>query len=309
MKKCLVTGASGIVGTKLITKLLNASNYEITALDLKSPKALKSLNKFKNRINIVYGDINDNTIMEALIKDHDIIFHLAGIMPPSAEMHPNLSNIIDYGGTKSIIDAINTYNPKAYFIFPSTTAVYGNVKHATCKSELNIYNDDIYSQNKYKIEEYIKKNLTNYTIYRLPLILEKNNYSSIMFNIPLNTEMEVITSSLVASAFVKSLANKRKLNKKIFNLSGGKNYRITSNALYIKALQIEGVSTRFFLSRYFIPQNFYGHIYDDGDDLNQILDFQKGSIDDFLKSFNVPKKFLRSINRLIAYIYIRKFSK
>ncbi len=309
MKKCLVTGASGIVGKKLISKLLNSGNYEITALDLKSTKSVKTLNKFKNKINIVYGDINDSTIMNALIKDHDVIFHLAGLMPPTTELHPNLANIIEYGGSKSIIDAIKEFNPKAYFIFLSTTAVYGNVKQATVDSDINILNHDIYSQNKYKIEDYIRKNLTNYTIYRVPLIIEKNNYNSFMYNIPLNTKIEVITNSLVANALITSLTNKRKLNKKTFNLSGGKKYQISTNALYIKALQIEGVSLRFFLMRYFIPQNFYGHIYPDSHELNGILDFQKGSISEYLNSFTVSKKFLRSINRLIAYFYIRKLSK
>lgn len=309
MKKCLVTGASGIVGKKLISKLLNSGNYEITALDLKSTKSVKTLNKFKNKINIVYGDINDSTIMNALIKDHDVIIHLAGLMPPTTELHPNLANIIEYGGSKSIIDAIKELNPKAYFVFLSTTAVYGNVKQARVDSDINILNNDIYSQNKYKIEDYIKKNLTNYTIYRVPLIIEKNNYNSFMYNIPLNTKIEVITNSLVANALVTSLTNKRKLNKKIFNLSGGKKYQISTNTLYIKALQIEGVSLRFFLMRYFIPQNFYGHIYPDNQELNDILDFQKGSIAEYLNSFTVSKKFLRSINRFIAYFYIRKLSK
>ncbi len=309
MKKCLITGASGVVGAKLITKLLKEEEYEITALDLKSPKALKKLNKFKNKINIVYGDINDNTLITALVKDHDIIFHLAGIMPPTAEVNSNLVNIIDYGGSKGLIDAICEYNPKAYFIYPSSTTLYGNIDNASLDSDINIFNNDVYSQNKYKIENYIKKNLTNYTIYRIPLILEKNNYDSFMFNIPVNKKIEVITNSLVANALVKSIKNKRKLNKKTFNMSGGSKYQINSNTLYKEYLSIEGVSLRFFLMHYFIPQNFYGHCYQDSQVLNDILDFQKGSIEEFLNGFKKQKRFIRALNRLYAYVFLRKLMK
>lgn len=308
MKKCLITGACGNVGMKLISKLLNTNQYEITVLDLKSSSAIKKLNKFKDKINIVYGDINDEVIMKALIKDHDIIFHLAGIMPPVSELHSNLINLVDYGGTKSIVDAINNLNPNAYLIYLSTTAIYGDVKEVKKESSINIYNNDFYSQNKYKAEDYIIKNLKNYTIYRTPLIIDKKNYKTILFNIPKERDIEVVSNSIVASALVKSLSHKQKLNKKIFILSGGKNYRTSSNDLYINMLKVYGLSNRYILSRYFVPQNFYGHYYEDNE-LNDILDYQKGTINDIYKTFSKQKKFSRCLNRLGAFLEIRKLSK
>lgn len=309
MKKCLITGAAGNIGEKLIKELLNVGKYEITAFDLKSPKALKVFDNYKNKINIVYGDLNDNIIMKALIKDHDIIFHLAGIIPPDAELNANLIDMIDYKGSKNIVDLIREYNPNAYLIYPSTTSVYGNSQKVSLKSDINIYNNDYYSQNKYKVERYIEKSLKNYTIYRIPLIIDKNNFNTFMYNIPRNAKVEVITNDLVGIALAKSLDFKRRLNKKTFILSGGKNYRTTTNELLHNILSIQGISLRFLIMTYIIPQNFYTHYYEDSEVLNNIIDFQKGSIKDIYKNYKHLKKFKRCLHRFFAYYFLRKLSK
>lgn len=307
MKKCLITGGAGLIGVALIDQLLN-KNYEITVMDLKSISATKRLEKYKDKINIVYADINDKTIIKALVKDHDIIFHLAGILPYTTDVNANLAHIVDYEGSKNIIDSIKELNPKAYLIFPSTTTIYGNNKIVNEESDINIYNNDFYSQNKYKIEKYIESNLENYIIYRIPLVIYKEGFNHIMYNIPKNYNLEVITDKLVAKAFEKTLKNLRKLNKKIFILSGGKKYRTNTNKLLINVLKINGVGFRYFIMKMFLPQNFYTHYYDTTK-LNDILDYQTGSINDVYKEYEKLKKFKRCLNRLLAYNIIRKLSK
>ena len=115
MKKVLVTGASGTIGSLVIKYLLSEGKYEITALDLRTKNSHKVLKKYRRRINIIYGDINDNVLMEALVKDHDYIIHLAGVMPPLADIKKGLSDKVEYNGTKNIIKAINFYNSKCFF--------------------------------------------------------------------------------------------------------------------------------------------------------------------------------------------------
>ena len=86
MKKVLVTGASGSIGLKVIKYLLSEGKYEITALDLRNKGSQKRLKKYRRRINIIYGDINDTILIPSLIKDQDYIIHLAGVMPPIADL-------------------------------------------------------------------------------------------------------------------------------------------------------------------------------------------------------------------------------
>ena len=79
MKKVLVTGASGIIGKCVIKYLLSEGKYEITIVDLKNHKSTQALRKYRKRVNIVYGDITDSILVDALVRDHDYIINLAGI--------------------------------------------------------------------------------------------------------------------------------------------------------------------------------------------------------------------------------------
>jgi len=101
MKKVLVTGAAGAIGLHLIKYLLAEGKYEITALDLKNKKVYKRLKRYRRRINIVYGDILDRSLIESLVKEHDVIIHLSTCMPPLAEYKKDLVNIIEYNGTEN----------------------------------------------------------------------------------------------------------------------------------------------------------------------------------------------------------------
>ncbi|WP_295163622.1 NAD-dependent epimerase/dehydratase family protein, partial [uncultured Brachyspira sp.] len=67
MKRVLVTGAAGVIGIQTIKYLLSEGKYEITALDLRNKSNYKKLKKYRRRINIIYGDINDKILIEALV--------------------------------------------------------------------------------------------------------------------------------------------------------------------------------------------------------------------------------------------------
>ena len=105
MKKILITGAAGVVGSKVVSQILLESFYEVTLLELKNKSITKKLNKYKKRINIVYGDATDPVLMEALVKDHDIIIHLSSAMPPVANYN-NLSYSNNYKATENIVKCI-----------------------------------------------------------------------------------------------------------------------------------------------------------------------------------------------------------
>ena len=91
MKKVLVTGAAGTIGLQVVRFLLSEGKYEITALDLKSKYNYKRLKRFRKRINLVYGDVNDDGLIDALIKTHDVVIHLAGVLPPLAKDNKSLA--------------------------------------------------------------------------------------------------------------------------------------------------------------------------------------------------------------------------
>ena len=54
-----------------------------------------------------------------------------------------------------------------------------------------------------------------------------------------------------------------------------------------------------------IPQNFYGHYYENVDKIEQILQYQKGSIKDVYQIYENNKKFRRCLNRFLGRIAIK----
>lgn len=279
MKKVLVTGAAGTIGLQVIRYLLIEGKYEITALDVKNSHTYKRLKKYRKRINIVYGDVNDNVLIDALIKDHDVVIHLAGVLPPFADLKEELCYIVDYEGTKNIVDSINDYNPKCHLFYASSTTIYGaNKKEISVKDAIVIDSSDYYSKIKYETEKLIKEKLKNYTIFRLPAVICDLKKESFMYNIPLNSEIELISSFDAGYAFVASIECTKTLNKKVYNLSGGEKCRVKYRDFLIKILSTYGLSFRYILTLLLVDKNFFGGYYKDSKDLDNIIHYHKYSV-------------------------------
>jgi len=300
MKKVLVTGAAGTIGMHTIKYLLSEGKYEITALDLKNSGSYKRLKKYRRRINIVYGDVSNPTLMDALVKDHDYIIHLAGVMPPLGDMKKDLCILIDYKGTENIIRAISFFNKNCFLIYPSSTTIYGsNQSGVTVKTKLNVSDQDYYTYTKAETEKLIKSKLKNYTIFRLPLVLSNPKNERFIYHGLKNEQVELITNRDVAYALVRAIDYDKTLKGKIYNLSGGETCITTYKELLIKMLEIYGLSFNYILSKLFLDKNYYGHIYNDSNDIEEILHFRNDSLASYYMRLKRTSK-KRAINRFLA---------
>ena len=280
-KKVLVTGAAGAIGLNVIKYLLSEGKYEITALDLRNKNSQKRLKKYRRRVNLIYGDINDSILVDALVKDHDYIIHLAGFMPPIADIKSNLMEKMDYEGTKNIVKAMNNYNHHAHLIYASSTTIYGPKKIANINTPSDLTPLDYYSNTKLKIEKYITKHLKKYTIIRIPLLLTNPKNNAFMYNVKLNEEVEAITDNDAGYLFASSLNKLKELTGKIYNGTGGNATTATYRDILASVLSIYGLSFKYILTLLFIDKNFYCHVYEDGDDLEQILEFRSDSLSSY----------------------------
>lgn len=303
MKKVLVTGASGAIGVSVIKYLLSEGKYEITALDLRTKNSAKKLKKYRRRINIIYGSINDNVLMDALVKDQDYIIHLAGVMPPLADIKKNLGDKIEYQGTATMIKGINFYNPDCFFIYASSTSIYGNVEDASSKSKPQLTDLDYYSKTKLETEKMIQSKLKNYTIIRLPLVLCNPNTHSFMYNVKRNSVVETITENDAAYLFVSAINHSEELKKKIWNGGGGSSMIAPYREILSHVLDIYGFSFQYFFTSLFVDRNYYSPILDDSDQLNDILEYRSDSLSSYYMRLkrNVKK---RSILKIVAKPFI-----
>ena len=303
MKKVLVTGAGGSIGVNVIKYLLSEGKYEITALDLRNKKSQKRLKRYRRRINLIYGDMNDSVLMDALVRDHDYIIHLAGIMPPIADIKHNLSEMIDYKGTENLIKAINMFNPDAYLFFASSTTIYGKVPKANCKTKPKLTSLDYYSNTKLKIEHLIASKVKNYSIIRLPLVLTNPKNGAFMYNVKLNSQVEAITDNDAGYLFVSALNHTKELNQKNWNATGGADTTNTYRYILANVLKIYGLSFKYLLTLLFVDKNFYSHTYEDSDDLEHILEFRSDSLSSYYMRLKRTVKG-RHIARILAKPFI-----
>ncbi len=301
MKKVLVTGAGGTLGKLTVEQLLKMDDVEVTTIDLRTSKYHRAMRKFRKKINIVYGDITDDNIVNELIKENDYVIHLAGVMPPLANLKSVLLNEIDYNGTENILKAISYYNPDCFLIYPSTTSVYNPNKDMVYNvdSKLSNKNNDYYSQYKIKIEKTIAKKINNYVIYRIPFVLSAKK---MIYNIPLNQPVETITDNDTAIALAKSIDKCKKINKKIFNLAND-NTKTYYKDLLINIFKNYGLTLSYLFTLIFLSKNFNTGYYSDTKEIKTKLAIEYTNLDDYFKSVKQKYKY-RFLSRLLAKPFI-----
>lgn len=302
MKKVLVTGAAGIIGVNVVKFLLSEGKYEITLLDMKNRRSVKRLKRYSKRVNIVYGDINSEVLMDALVRDHDVVIHLAGALPPLANFKKDLCRIVDYEGSKNIVNAIRMYNPKCQLLYASSTTVYGRERdndNLSIKNEVVIHDGDYYSQYKNDVEKIINGELKNYTIFRIPAVLGEPDNDLPMYNIPKNSCVEFISAKDVAYALVSAIDFKEEINRKTYNLSGGEKYRTTYRKHLIELLSIYGLSTRFLASYFLVDKDFYSGYYQDSDKLEEIIHYRNDSLNAYYKKLRSKYRGWRRLGQRI----------
>jgi len=132
---CLITGFTGMVGSHLADHLLAHSDWEIHGLlrwndDLTNVDHLLPRINDKDRVGLVYGDLNDHPSLERAIAATrpDYVFHLAAQSYPqtsfSAPIETLQSNIL---GTAALLEAIHHAGRQPVVHVCASSEVFGRV--------------------------------------------------------------------------------------------------------------------------------------------------------------------------------------
>ncbi len=116
----------------------------------------------------------------------------------------------------------------------------------------------------------------------------------------LDAPLEIATPGDTGRAFINALKHLDVLNKNIYNLSGGEKCRITYSDFLSRSFEIFGLGPADFQKNTFARKNFHCGYYEDGDLLNEILDFRRDSIEDY---FNTLKKSVPPVKRIATTIF------
>lgn len=302
-KNILLTGACGTIGYEILKQLYQKTDtFNITVFDIKNNKSERKLKKFKDKINIVYGDICETKKLQKICTKKDIVIHLAAIIPPLADENPELAYKVNTIGTKQLINNLEQHSPNAFFLYSSSISVYGD----RLKTPLITVNDplipskgDEYAKTKIHSEKIIQNSKLDWSIFRLGAIMGGHKMSKLMFHQPLKTSLEIATPKDTARAFVNAIDKQNQLSKNIYNLGGGKNCQTNYEDFLSRSFKIYGLGKLNFNKKAFAEKNFHCGFYADGNILNDILNFRQDSLDTYFENekrkVSLFKKFITSI--------------
>lgn len=165
MKKILVTGSTGFVGSHLVDYLLKKKNIKIFCTKRYHLSRLDNVKHFYNEVKWLDCDITDPISTLKIIKkiNPHKIFHFAAesFVSPSWD-HPNRFMSVNYNGTLNLLEAMRQINSKAKIILPGSGEEYGEIN----KKELPIIDKTILRPvNPYAVTK-IAQDLIGYVYYK-----------------------------------------------------------------------------------------------------------------------------------------------
>lgn len=130
MKKILVTGGAGYIGSHTCLELLNAS-FEVVILDNFCNSKEESVNRVQTitgkPVTLIKGDVRDKNVLQTVFSQHqiDAVIHFAGLKAVG-ESVANPLNYYDNNvmGSLALLEVMSEFNVKN-IVFSSSATVYG----------------------------------------------------------------------------------------------------------------------------------------------------------------------------------------
>ena len=125
--KVFITGGAGFIGSYL-SDLLVAEGKHVTILDNLSTGSKKNIAHLVDRIKIFEGDIRDQKLVESLVKDCDLVLHMAAALGVDNILENPIDSIsTNFYGSEIVMNAAVKFTKR--LIIASTSEIYGkNVK-------------------------------------------------------------------------------------------------------------------------------------------------------------------------------------
>ncbi len=156
-RRVMVTGGLGFIGSNLVRKLVDAG-ADTLIVDSLNPDYggnLFNIHGIEDRVRLNIGDVRDQTSMDVLVKDREVIFNLAGQVSHIDSMRDPYTDLeINCRAQLSMLEACRQYNPRVRVVYAGTRQVYGRPDHLPVNERHLVRPADINGVNKAAGEYY-----------------------------------------------------------------------------------------------------------------------------------------------------------
>ncbi len=127
-RRVMITGGLGFIGSNLAYRLVEVG-AKVLLVDSLIPEYggnLFNINGIEERVRVNVADVRQQSTMNFLVRDHDVIFNLAGQVSHIDSMQDPYTDLeINCRSQLSILEACRRYNPAVKVVFAGTRQVYG----------------------------------------------------------------------------------------------------------------------------------------------------------------------------------------
>jgi nucleoside-diphosphate-sugar epimerase len=168
MKRILVTGAAGYIGSLLVTELV-ARKYDVTAIDNLSFSKTSLLHLMeKKNFNLIVGDVTNKKLIKKEIKNKDIIIPLAALVgAPLCDKFKKQTVKINLESIKFLLSKLKS---KQKIIYMNSNSGYGvGKKNKFCDENTPLNPISLYGRTKAQAEIEVMK-FKNSICFRLATV-------------------------------------------------------------------------------------------------------------------------------------------
>jgi UDP-glucose 4-epimerase len=127
-RRVLVTGGLGFIGSNLARQLVDLG-ADVLLVDAMIPEYggnLFNIAGIEDRVRVNIGDVRNESTMDVLVRDREIIFNLAGQVSHIDSMRDPYTDLeINCRAQLSMLEACRKFNPSVRVVFAGTRQVYG----------------------------------------------------------------------------------------------------------------------------------------------------------------------------------------
>ncbi len=279
--KILLTGAFGNIGFSALQELLK-QGHTVRCFDLRTKGNEQKARQVADKAEVTWGDICEAEQVADAIHDQDVIVHLAAILPPAVDEHPERATAVNVGGTKHLVEAARKQAQPSKILFSSSLDVFGFTQDQPPPRKVTdpVQATDEYTKQKLRCEEMLQASGLMWAIYRFadvpPLTPRKPH--PIMYRVPLDTRFEMLHPADAGLAIANGIG-REEIWGRIWLIGGGPTCQVYYRDYLERMLEAMGIGK---LSEAAFGHEPYCTDWLDSEESQRLLRYQRHTFDEII---------------------------